>query len=227
MLTNIFGKHLKIINLIHLCIIKFDQKKNQLFKTKENFPICMTTSEINFFIKAISSSKKYLEFGAGGSTCLTLLNSDAKIYSVENDPQWINKMKNWEIIKHLGDSSRLSLEYINIGNVGKWGIPTTNYNKSFPNYSNGIFNKIDGKTIDTVLVDGRFRVACILSTILNCKSDVDIIVHDFWNRPKYHLVLNFLDVIDSVDTICKLRKKQNIDYEKVATLYGKYKYIWD
>ena len=39
-----------------------------------------------------------------------------------------------------------------------------------------------------VLIDGRFRVACFLFSLLNAKKDSIIIFDDYMNRSEYHVV---------------------------------------
>ena len=57
------------------------------------FTFRMSTDEQKIFNKYIKNSKHYLEFGSGGSTLHTLLNSKTKIHSVESSIDWINYMR--------------------------------------------------------------------------------------------------------------------------------------
>jgi hypothetical protein len=41
---------------------------------------------------------------------------------------------------------------------------------------------------DLYLVDGRFRVACFMQIILHAHPDALIAIHDFANRPQYHVI---------------------------------------
>ena len=45
---------------------------------------------------------------------------------------------------------------------------------------------------DLVLVDGRFRVACFLYSLLHMKAGGVILWDDYTNRPEYHSVERFL-----------------------------------
>ena len=75
------------------------------------------------------------------------------------------------------------------------------------------------------LIDGRFRVACTLKLILEChkNSDLKILIHDFWDREEYHVVLRYLDIVDKADTIGLFSIKEPVDLESVRTDYGAYK----
>ena len=108
------------------------------------------------------------------------------------------------LIINFSLKKRLFFYYVDIGKTKEWGFPISNDSKEiFPNYSNDIFNSVDSNTLDIVLIDGRFRVACLLSVILNMSSTEDTIIlfHDFWNREKYHIVLKYVTEIERVDTL--------------------------
>ena len=64
----------------------------------------------------------------------------------------------------------------------------------WPEYYKGIWRLTDPFEVDTVVVDGRFRVSCVLGTILRCNSSVKIMVHD-WERAFYHVLLQHADVV--------------------------------
>lgn len=62
-----------------------------------------------------------------------------------------------------------------------------------------------------MLIDGRFRVACLLQSIIHCKPDCVFLFHDFPDRPHYHGVLRHVDVLARVDTLAVMRAKQQVD----------------
>ena len=190
----------------------------------------MTDNEQKVFNKHIKNSKYYLEFGSGGSTLRALQKSKAKIYSVESSLAWINHLSNYLIIRKAKLKGRLFFHHVDIGETKRWGYPVSQDSKIlFPNYSNSVFNSLEANKIDTVLVDGRFRLACVLSVILNMYSNdnTKIIIHDFWHREKYHRVLKYLIEIDKVDTLGVFKIKRNVDLTLVEKDYDNHKYISD
>jgi len=192
------------------------------------YPLRMSKNEVRLFDKEIKDSIHYLEFGMGGSTFRALMKSKTKIYSIESSKEWIDLMKKYLFIR-LIKRKRLSLFHIDIGTTGKWGYPTNFDSKElFPNFSALPFQLINKSNIDTVLIDGRFRVACTLKTILECNSNkkLKILIHDF-HREKYHIVLKYLDKIDSADTLFVFKLKLGIDLHSVAEDFEKYKYTYD
>ncbi|MGI0439399.1 hypothetical protein ACRE1S_02540 [Helicobacter himalayensis] len=174
--------------------------------------------EINLFLKYTLKSKNYLEFGCGGSTFLMIYATLANVTSIESDKNFIKHLLRNELLFRASKSNELNslkLVHIDIGKVKEWGMPIDDgKKKNYPLYSQYIFNHLNQKdieNIDTIFVDGRFRVACTLCAILHCKSDVLIIIHDFWEREYYHIVLDFLECIDRVETLGIFRiKKQHL-----------------
>ena len=194
----------------------------------KKYPIILTRDEKKLLIKYLKKSKKYLEFGAGGSTFLALLKSNTKIYSVESDINWLNYLREWRIIKFFEKNQRLNFNFVNIGKTKEFGFPADEKHKDlFPNYSKSVYEINDITDFDTIFIDGRFRVACTLAAILNTKQDTKIILHDYAKRENYHIIEHFLDKIESADTMVVFKKKDNINIDEVKDLYEKYKYIAD
>lgn len=189
----------------------------------------MTKDEQEVFNTYAKNSKVYLEFGSGGSTLRVLQKSKSRIHSVESSLDWINYLSKYFIIRRARNT-RLFFHHVDIGQTHGWGYPISKDSKKlFPNYSKSIFNSLGSNNIDTVLIDGRFRVACVLSVILNMGSNKNtiILIHDFWNREKYHCVLKYLTTIQKVETLGVFKINSNVDMDLVKQDYENYKYIVD
>lgn len=198
----------------------------------ELYPLALSNNEIGFILKNCKDANSYLEFGAGGSTFLSLLNLNNlnKIVSVESDPNWIAFLKKWKIIKNACDSNKLCFHYADIGKTGAWGVPVGgDAEKKYPGYSSSVFEHefVENNDFDVVFIDGRFRVACLLQTILNVPAGTKIFIHDFCTRTKYHIVLKYLDVVEPIDNLCLFKIKDNLDKNEVISEYEKYKCIYD
>lgn len=190
------------------------------------YPFAMTKDEKAIFEQTIQDATYYLEFGMGGSTLCALQKSRANIYSVESDPVWINQMRKYLIVKRL-ENKRLTLHHGDIGPVREWGNPRSDNTKAlFSNYSSTIFKRVDATKLDVVLIDGRFRVACALNTILKCSGNpyLKIMIHDFWGREIYHPVLSYLDVVTRVDTLGVFSIKKDVDLVAVEADYQVYQF---
>ena len=77
------------------------------------------------------------------------------------------------------------------------------------------------------MIDGRFRVACTLKTISECykNRDLEILIHDFWDREEYHILLKYLHEVDRADTLGVFVIKTNFDLIAIMKDYDLYKYI--
>jgi hypothetical protein len=168
----------------------------------------MSSEEIKLFEKYLSQATNYLEYGSGGSTVFaSKFENIKKIKSIESDSEWALKIQK---------ETRTEMNYINLGEIGGCGTPidlSTKHlwHKYSQNYSD---------EFDLVLIDGRFRVACFLDICL--KGNPIILFHDFLDRPEYHIVLDFCQVIDFIDTLVVLKINEELDLERIKELYSTY-----
>ena len=172
----------------------------------------MTEKELALLRKALMQSQNYLEFGSGNSTLLaTEIETIKHITVVESDASfWNEKLLNIPSIKCGVYTKRIKPLLINIGPTGEWGYPIDNSNQNqWPLYSSSAFH--EKTSYDLVLVDGRFRVACILQACLHCSPETRIMIHDFFNRPIYFAVCPFLKLEEQADTlgIFTINKRKN------------------
>jgi hypothetical protein len=171
-------------------------------------PHFLTNDKIMFY-KYIDKSNVYFEYGSGGSTYQASLRSNiSKIFSVENDKTWFNK------VEQSINSNNITYFYNQMNTIkDSWGYPgpdTTDFQKK--KYSDYIRLIKNPKTIDLILIDGRFRVACCLKCFDKINQDCFIIFDDFLNRPQYHIVLDYYEIIEKTidNTMVVLQKKNHI-----------------
>jgi hypothetical protein len=165
------------------------------------------------FYKYLDNSKIYFEYGSGGSTYqASIRNNIIKIYSVESDKEWYN------ILKQNIKSNNFTYFYNEMDTQPKtWGSPGPNSTHTqHINYSNYIRNlsEEEQKNIDFILIDGRFRVACCLKCFDIINSDCFIAFDDFLDRPQYHIVLDYYNIIENTidNRMVILQKKKNINF---------------
>ena len=186
----------------------------------------MTSGELALLRSCLDSAVSYLEFGAGASTIhASSVPTIERIDSVESSGEYVDEhlLPNAAISAALS-AGRLAFHVIDIGETSKWGYPIDASKKHlWPNYSLGVFSR--PSTHDLVLVDGRFRVACTLSSILSTPDDCRILLHDFWDRPQYHIVSKYLETMDRIDTMGLFRKKPGVDPRKLRSLLERYQYL--
>ncbi|MCE3025833.1 tetratricopeptide repeat protein [Salinicola sp. DM10] len=179
----------------------------------------MSGAEKALFRDALRSAHSYFEFGSGGSTVWAIENG-LVVEGVESDGKWIDALK-----AKLGEKCRLT--YIDIGPTGAWGFPTSNAAiENYGNYSRHILNF--AATFDLTLIDGRFRVACVVATVIHIMNTADdiskprIFIHDFWNRPHYHIVLDYLQPLRRVDTAGLFSVRPGLAIEELEKRLAEY-----
>jgi protein O-GlcNAc transferase len=166
------------------------------------------------FYKYLDKSTNYFEFGSGGSTYQAALRKNIHaIYSVESDLDWYNKLK--DILKN---ESRLNYIYNEMDTKpNTWGHPGPNSTPlQHKNYSNHLVMCKDRNAIDLIMIDGRFRVASCLKCFDIINDRCLIAFDDFLDRPQYHVVLDYYDIIEqTVDKrMVILKKKLNVSVPK-------------
>ena len=62
---------------------------------------------------------------------------------------------------------------------------------------------------DVILVDGRFRAACILDIFGKIKEDTIVLLHEC-QRKQYSIIYEFYNKIYTWKSLCLLQKKKNI-----------------
>lgn len=190
----------------------------------EKFPVVLMEAEKETLIQYLRQSKNYLEFGAGGSSFLALLNSDTTVYSVESDKDWVDYLRSWTFMRNKETEGKINFFVADIGQTKAWGYPADESRKnSYPDYSSNIFARITDTDIDTVFVDGRFRVACVVASAIHY-PDAVILVHDYTKRRHYHIVESLFDVTDITDTLVALKLKKAQETKALQNLYDEYKY---
>lgn len=125
-----------------------------------------------------------LEYGSGGSTLMASDMPDKRIYTVESDRGWVDKLHAW-YVDHAPASMPL-LHHADIGPTRNWGYPSDEATfRLWPGYAQSIWDHSDFLAPDAVLVDGRFRLACLLTVALRTDKPVIVLVDDYIDRPSY------------------------------------------
>lgn len=194
--------------------------------------IAMTVREVALFERYLAKAANYFEFGCGGSTMLACKvgQPDMSVYSVDSSQEWIDTVKKNPYADNKTKENLLHMHTVNIGPVGSWGYPTQTVAQSqgaWYLYSQAI--SMAGREFDLVMVDGRFRVACLLQSFIS-NPQASVLIHDFFepgHHNAYKALLNVSEVVDRVDTLVALRPKANVRKEDLMKLYATYIHIPD
>lgn len=189
----------------------------------------MSQQEQALLIRHIPPKGNVLEFGCGGSTQLFLESGVVSLYSVDSSIAWLEKLLLNPVIRINMKHGVWVPLYADIGPIGEWGKPLQQTpDKRWLNYHETCWRDIPSAPFDMVLIDGRFRVACLCQYLLRYGSRNTVIAfHDFWDREQYHGVLQFLEVKDRADTLAIFTVKENIDQAPLKALLAQHMFIYE
>jgi hypothetical protein len=155
-------------------------------------PVLTFPDEVSDWVYDLyGNAETILEYGSGGSTVMASEMSGKTVFSVESDPDWCQKMETY--FDHSDSTSVVKMHYANIGPVGKWGRPKSDKGWArFHRYPNSVWDREDFIAPDLVLVDGRFRAACVMTTLLRTEKPVTLLFDDYVGRKQYHRVEQFV-----------------------------------
>jgi len=182
---------------------------------------------LSYFVAQLERARNYLEYGSGGASVLAnrLVNT---LVSVDCDANRISDVR-----RKLAEQGRRAMArfiHVNIGLTVDTGMPvftkpTRRRVRRWEDYPTApwrYFRSI-GQQPDLILVDGRFRVACVLESLLSLSplSEAQILVDDYEDRPHYQVVERFAD-FELVGRMAVLRPRRLLDRIQVRRLVRQY-----
>ena len=78
-----------------------------------------------------------------------------------------------------------------------------------------------------ILIDGRFRVACFLFSLINSKEDSTIIFDDYMNRPYYHVVEEVIQIHENCGRQAIFRVPATFNKKLARKLLNNFTYVFD
>jgi hypothetical protein len=146
----------------------------------------MNDTEIFHLLKYINRDVRMLEIGGGGSTVF-LSKLVKRLVTVEHNKNWSSKL--WNLLGKKRPNWSLHIAEPNFPQQHPFQPAQPG---QFDRYINHISNI--NETFDVILIDGRDRVRSVHASLDKLKMGGYMIIHDFWNRPKYHSVLNITNL---------------------------------
>ncbi|WP_121061169.1 hypothetical protein [Chachezhania antarctica] len=167
-----------------------------------------------------------LEYGSGGSTVYGSEMEGKTIYSVESDADWATNLQHY-LDRSPETRSHPLLQHVDVGKVGRWGRPVDNTGwRQYHKYPVSIWDRENFVQPELVLVDGLFRVACVLTTMVKTKATVELLFDDFMNpredlktvRPRWQALLDFIEPVEIKGRMAKfIIEPQSLPPEHFAT----------
>ena len=171
-----------------------------------------------FFAKALTGIRTYLEYGSGGSTVLAS-RFVQRLFSVESDARFLQAVE--RKVRAIGSKSENHFLHADIGLTEFWGKPAfTNLTPARLQRWSG-YPQLPWKSLNTagvipdlILIDGRFRVACMLECLIRLDGrDTTVCFDDYFDRESYAVVEQFADLVDRAGRMAVFRKKKSLDVE--------------
>jgi len=174
------------------------------------------------FKENVAFAHTYGEYGCGASTIWVFENTNANILGVDSSDFWLGKVK-----KRCGYAKKLSLHFANVGKTGDWGTPLNydNY-RNFNDYTDWIWEQ--DSSPDIILVDGRFRVCCFLTSLLRAKEGARIVFDDYTNREEYHIVEKFIKPAKTCgrQALFIVPNKDRLDVEQLRLFINNFRFVF-
>lgn len=149
--------------------------------------ITMPEAEAAHLQACYSEARVILEYGSGGSTELSATLPGKLVMSVENDRDWARALR--QKIAGSAPQSQVIIQHVDIGQTGSWGRAINSESwQRFHRYPNAVWDAAFFRHPDVILIDGRFRTACLMTALLRIRKPVTILFDDYADRPKYRLV---------------------------------------
>ncbi|WP_162914200.1 hypothetical protein [Taklimakanibacter lacteus] len=149
--------------------------------------IAMAPEELRTFSSFLSCSRRYVEFGSGGSTVLAAGHVAQSVIAFDSSREWLDRVAN----ACREGRTRLTPElvFLDIGELGDWGFPKDESARArWPLYHSSMWSEPRYSAGDLYLIDGRFRVACFTQVLLHADDRALVAIHDYALRPHYHRV---------------------------------------
>ena len=204
------------------------------WKLKRRFPKIffqphMEIKEYLLFKKVCKNKKVVLEYGSGGST-IYLLKKNKIVYSVESNLDFYKYMNSIDMVKTSQDNN-LKFSFVDIGPTNEWGKPLQDEKSGeWQAYYKQIWHviKADNTKVDVVFIDGRFRVSCCFYSMMkvmeNGWNDTIFIIHDFWRRKKYHVILPFVQETQSSKNLAVFKIRSDVNVKELKAMLEDYQF---
>ena len=176
------------------------------------------------FKKSIEGIKIYGEYGCGISSKWMLKNTSSIVISVDSSKEWVEKVKT----ENKNHQSRLKIKHVDLGKVGDWGRPISYLKCSnFSDYTDYIWERSEKPKL--VLIDGRFRVCCFLTSLKFADPGTKIIFDDYVNRPQYHFVEKYVSRMNKCGRQCLfvVPSKNSINMDKLNKDIDSFRFVMD
>lgn len=163
----------------------------------------MPEAERDYVARHYAAHDVILEYGSGGSTLMAAAQQHSLVMSVESDRAWCDNLQ--RVVDRDFPKANLRLHWADIGPTGKWGRPVNHRAwEKFAHYPLGVWDMPWFRHPDLILIDGRFRVGCLLAALFRCERPITVLFDDYTPRPHYiQAVESFLRPVEVVGRLAR------------------------
>jgi hypothetical protein len=163
------------------------------------FALTFPQAEADAVRAAFASANEILEYGSGGSTVVAA-QLGKRIISVESDPDWAERMTT--TLAGISDQARV--HYVDIGETRQWGYPKWRDGfERYHGYALSVWDRPDLSEPDLVLIDGRFRKACLAAVRMRAKRKTTVLFDDYTERDFYHAVEKIATIEETIGRMAR------------------------
>ena len=147
-----------------------------------SFQLTFGPEEAALVTRYYEAADTILEYGSGGSTVLAA-KLGRRTFSVESDKAWAQRLA-----AHVAPiSDQVTVHYADVGPTGPWGTPAkSRFYPQFHRYALSVWDRPDFVQPDLVLIDGRFRAACLVAVMMRTQKPITVLFDDYRRRRYYH-----------------------------------------
>jgi hypothetical protein len=137
--------------------------------------------EVRLVQQALAEAGEVLAYGMGTGTGLGA-SLGKKITNVECDRDLAAR-----VATELAGFPHAAVHHVDIGPIDGEGMPTRpRFFGRFHLYALSVWDRPDLGSPDLVLIDGRFRAACLSAVLLRTRKPTTVLFDDYADRPHYH-----------------------------------------
>jgi hypothetical protein len=177
-----------------------------------------------FLARHYSQAESVFEYGLGESTYIANHVRVPRYAGIDSDAFWVQSARD-KVSPHF------RFYFADIGPTGAWGTPLETYNKAVLNYQLAPLIS-EPYAFDVYMVDGRFRIPCVLASFLHASSRsantepttrTVVLLHDR-HREYYHVVDDLFEIecLEAEQRLCALRRKPTTTDQDLLRAWQKY-----
>lgn len=167
------------------------------FRDSADNPNVLLEGDDSLFKDEVMNVEVYGEYGCGKSTKWVLNNTSSKVIAVDTSRGWVRAVQN----DNKSNNDRLNIHHSNLGDIGGWGRPLSYVRQSsFYDYTDYVWSQNEKPKF--ILVDGRFRVCCFLTSLKFAEEGTKILFDDYTSRPYYHFVEKYVPRVRECGVQC-------------------------